>query len=204
MPKIDFKKELKELYLPSAKKISLVDVPPMQFFMVDGKGYPGNSQEYQDALNALYGLSFTLKFMLKQRGGFDDWTVMPLEGLWWVDGSDEFDLNRKDDWRWTSMIRQPDFITEDLVQEAREELRRKKDPPALDRLRLERFHEGLSIQILHVGPYSEEEATIRRLHGFMEENGFGINGKHHEIYLSDPRRTAPERLKTVIRLPVRK
>lgn len=201
MEKIDFKKKLKHLYRPSPKKPVVIDVPEMNFLMVDGKGYPGTSKEYTEAIEVLYGVSYPLKFALK-KGGVLDYVVMPLESLWWIEGKEEFDPEAKDDWRWTSMIMQPDEVTLDFLSDTIEVVREKKDLAALSKLRLESYYEGLSVQIMHIGPYSEEAPTIERLHNFAEEQGFKLRGKHHEIYLGDPRRTAPEKLKTVIRQPV--
>ncbi|MHA1960640.1 MAG: GyrI-like domain-containing protein [Candidatus Thorarchaeota archaeon] len=203
MDKIDFKKELKELYRPSPKAPVVVDVPRMNFLMLDGKGDPNTSKEYREAIEALYPVSYTLKFKLKN-AGLLDYVVMPLEGLWWMKGSEELDESRKDEWSWTSMIMQPSAITESHVTSSIEEVREKKNPPAISKIRFEEYHEGLSVQIMYIGPYSEETATIKRLHEFAREQGFSLTGKHHEIYLGDPRRTAPEKLKTVIRQPVKK
>jgi hypothetical protein len=202
--KLDLKKELKELYSPSAKEVALVDVPEMSFLAIDGAGYPGTSQEYQDAMMALYGVAYTLKFSLKNDVG--DFTVMPLEGLWWAGDMAAFAGEaRKDEWKWTSMIALPDFVTQEHVDDAKGQLLAKRgEVPGLEKLRLERFAEGLSVQIMHIGPYAEEAPTIRRLHDFMDDKGYTFGGKHHEIYLSDPRRTKPERLKTVVRQPVRR
>ena len=204
MKKLDFKKELKDFYSGvSAKEFSIVDVPPLQFLMIDGQGYPGTSQEYQDAMQALYPLSYTLKFMGKKKG--KDYVVMPLEGLWWAKDMDVFTeafMERKDEWLWTSMIMQPDIITQEMVEKAIEEVKRKKDTTALTKVRFETYSDGLSAQILYFGPYSEEGPTIERLHNFIKDQGHELRGKHHEIYLSDPRRTKPERLKTVIRQPM--
>ena len=201
MEKLDLKKQLKHLYSPSAKKASIVEVPPMNFLMIDGQGHPTESEEYPIAMQALYGLSYTIKFASKFKLGVD-YVVMALEGLWWTGDTPDF---KEDEgpWKWTSMIMQPDHITAEFVEQAREELAAKKDPPALDRVRFERFDEGLSAQIMHIGPYSAEAPTIERLHAFIHESGYELRGKHHEIYLGDPRRTAPERLKTVLRQPVR-
>jgi len=202
MSKLDPKKELKHLYSPSAKEVVFVDVPPMSFLMVDGQGDPNGSQAFQEAIEALYGMSYTLKFMLK-KSEKRDYAVMPLEGLWWADDLSDFAKGNKDRWKWTLMIAQPDFVAAEQVAAARAELERKKNPPALSRLRFERFEEGRAAQILHVGPYSAEGATIERMQRFAAENGCALAGKHHEIYLSDPRRTAPEKLKTVLRQPIR-
>ncbi|MFX1284463.1 MAG: GyrI-like domain-containing protein [Promethearchaeota archaeon] len=204
MKKIDFKKELKDFYSGvSAKEFSIVDVPPLNFLMIDGQGYPGTSQEYQDAMMTLYPLSYTLKFIVKKTG--KDYVVMPLEGLWWAKDMEIFTesfMERKDEWLWTSMIMQPDFITQDMVDEAIEEVQKKKNPPSLSRVRFETYIEGLSAQILYFGPYYEEGPTIERMHNYIKDQGHSLRGKHHEIYLSDPRRTKPERLRTIIRQPI--
>jgi hypothetical protein len=203
MEKLDLKKQLKHLYNPSKREFSIVDVPSMSFVMIDGHGNPNTSQEYKDALTALYGLSYTLKFASKKQLGID-FTVMALEGLWWTEDMEEFSTDDKDSWLWTMMMMQPDHITAELVQQAREELTRKKDPPSLPEVRFERYHEGLSAQIMYIGPYADEGPTIARLHDFIREAGYELHGKHHEIYVGDPRRTAPDKLKTVIRQPMRR
>jgi len=203
MAKIDFKKELKHLYRPSAKEIAVVEVPPMNFLMIDGSGDPNTAQEYQDALETLYAVSYALKFMVKKSEAAIDYVVMPLEGLWWTDDMSEFSVENKDIWKWTAMIMQPEYVTTDLVDEALQEVERKKNPPALSKIRFESLHEGLAVQIMHIGPYSAEGPTVQRLHDFAEEHGYELRGKHHETYLSDPRRAAREKMKTVIRQPVR-
>jgi len=201
MDKIDLRKERPDLWKASAKAPTMVDVPAMHFLMVDGEGDPNTSAAFQQAIEALYGLSYTLKFASKMGRGID-WKVMGIEGLWWADDPEAFRAGRKDEWRWTLLIAQPDVVTAEAVEAARETLRQKKNPAALDRVRLERFDEGLSAQMLHVGPYSEEGPTIERLHAFIRDEGYDLAGKHHEIYLSDPRRVAPEKLKTILRHPV--
>ncbi len=202
MKKRDFKKELSQFYNPSKKEITLVEVPPMNFLMVDGQGNPNTSRAFQEAMEALYGVSYTVKFTLKHRGQGPDYTVMPLEGLWWTEGGQGFHQTNKDRWHWTVMIMQPDQITEANIEQALQTLRAKKNPPALKKLRFERYTEGLSVQIMYLGPYDEEGPTIERLHTYARDKGYQLRGKHHEIYLSDPRRTKPERLRTVIRQPV--
>ncbi|RDE14538.1 MAG: hypothetical protein C4K47_04075 [Candidatus Thorarchaeota archaeon] len=169
--------------------------------MIDGAGDPNTSKEYQAALEALYGVSFTVKFMLKKEVGAD-FAVMPLEGQWWTPGQATIDLSNKSKWQWTSMILQPEPVTKIWIGKAIEELRKKRNPSALSKVRFETFHEGLSVQIMYVGPYAAEGPTIENLHTFAKESAYRLRGKHHEIYLSDPRRTAPEKLKTVIRQPV--
>lgn len=203
MDKIDLKKQLKHLYQPTHKEFTTVDVPPLKFLMIDGKGDPNTSQAFQEAMPALYGMSYTLKFASKKELGID-YTVMALEGLWWADDMEAFTLEAKDTWYWTAMMLQPDHITPEFVEAARAELARKKDVPALPRLRYETFHEGLSVQIMYFGPYADEGPTIARMHAFIQDNGYTFNGKHHEIYIGDPRTAAPEKLKTVIRQPVKK
>lgn len=202
MTKRDFKKELKHLYQPSAKVFSVVEVPPMNFLMIDGHGDPNNNPDFQGGMDALYGMVYTIKFALKPRG--IEFVVPPSEALWWMEDMSEFSLENKSRWDWTMMIMQPEEVTGDIVEEARLELARKKNPPALPKLRYELYDEGLSAQIMYFGPYADEGPTIARMHDFIHENGYEMNGKHHEIYLSDPRRTAPERLKTVIRQPIKK
>jgi hypothetical protein len=204
--KIDLRKELKHLYSPSSKKVGVVDVPKFNFVMLDGEiepdQAPATSKEYQDAIGALYGISFTLKFMSKlSKSNPIDYTVMALEGLWWSD-SGEFDISRQEGWKWTSMMMQPEHITQEMYQEALQQVREKQDNLALDRLRFESFHEGLCMQIMHIGPYAEEPRTIAKMHAFAEENGYELRGKHHEIYLGDPRRAKPERLRTILRHPI--
>jgi hypothetical protein len=203
MPKIDFKRELKHLYQPSTKAFSVVDVPPMNFLMIDGHGDPNTAQAYKDAVEALYAAAYALKFMSKREKGLD-YVVPPLEGLWWVENMADFSTDDKSAWSWTMMIMQPEWVTKEMFEAARQQVEKKKNPPALHKLRLETYHEGLSAQIMHVGPYDAEAPTIARMHAFIEENGYQPAGKHHEIYLSDPNRVAPEKLKTVLRQPVAK
>ena len=202
MKKIDYKKELKHLYLPSTKQCELVEVPTMNFLMIDGAGDPNTTQAYEEAVEALYAVSYTLKFMIKKGEQAVDYTVMPLEGLWWVPNMAEFSVSRKDKWLWTALIMQPEFVSAALVDAAIVETAEKKNPAALPRLRFKPYQEGLAAQIMHIGPYADEAPTIAKLHAFIAEQGHTLRGKHHEIYLSDPRRTAPEKLKTVIRQPV--
>lgn len=203
MKKIDFKKEFGKFYFPSAKEVAMIDIPPLNFAMVDGVGNPNTMPAYREALEALYGVSYTLKFSLKKQG-VADYRVGPLESLWWTDESGAFSMDPKAEWKWTSMILQPDVVTRTQFEDALSQLKEKRDPPALPRVRLERFHEGLAAQVLHIGPYAAERPTIERIHIFIRDHGFKLVGKHHEIYLGDPRRSAPERLKTVIRQPMRR
>ena len=202
MKKIDFKKELKHLYKPSAEMVEMVEVPPMNYLMVDGEGDPNTSQSFQDAIDVLYPLSYALKFMVK-RGEIEiDYRVLPLEGLWWADDMSLFSVNNKDVWKWTLMIMQPEFVTKEMVQEAKEQVKAKKNPVSLPLVRFEFLKEGKAAQIMHIGPFSEEGPSVEKVHTFIEESGNRRIGKHHEIYLSDIRRAAPEKWKTIIRQPI--
>lgn len=200
MRKIDLKNEEKYLYTPSKSEFQMITVPPMNFLMIDGAGDPNTSQTFQEAVQALYGLSYTLKFMSKREMGID-YTVLPLEGLWWAEELTNFDLNDKSNWLWTVMIRQPDHINKNAVGKAMEEVKRKKNPIALSKLRFEAYNECLCAQIMHIGPYSEEGPVIARMHDFIRSKGYQLAGKHHEIYLSDPNRTTPEKMRTILRQP---
>ena len=204
MSKIDFKKELKHLYQAPKKDFQVVEVPEMNFFKVDGQGTPGVVPAYTAALEALYAMSYKTKFLSKNLG--KDYVVPPLEGLWWADDMASFTSARdKSQWRWTMMIMTPDWITEDMIRQAREETQKKKDLPALELLRWEPYQEGLSAQILHLGSYDDEGPVLARLHHeWMPDQGYTFNGLHHEIYLSDPRRVEPHKLKTILRQPIRK
>lgn len=213
MRTLDVKKELKYLYAPSAKQPEIVQVPRLQFVMIDGaieKGYePGNSPAFADATQALYSISYTLKFMLKKRKANPiDYPVMSLEGLWWVEDG-MFDITVKDNWFFTVMILQPDVITKDVFSEGSEQVRKKKgDSSVLSKLRLAHFEEGKCVQVMHIGPYATEPATVEHMRTVALENGYrdrvGPNGKHHEIYLGDPRKAKPEKLKTILRHPLEK
>ena len=202
MKKIDYKKELKHLYRPSVKTVETVDIPKMNFFMVDGEGDPNTAQNFQDAIEVLYPLSYTLKFMVKKGVIGIDYGVLPLEGLWWADDMSSFTMGKKDEWKWTLMIMQPEIVTKKMVQEAIEQVKVKKNPVSLPLVRFESFSEGKAAQIMHIGPFSEEGPTIEKVHSFIEDNGSQLTGKHHEIYLSDIRRSAPEKWKTIIRQPI--
>jgi hypothetical protein len=204
MSKVNFRRELRHLYQPK-REFVVVDVPSMQFLMIDGHGDPNVAPEYQEAVEALYAVSYRVKFASKNE--LDrDYAVPPLEGLWWAADMEMFTANRdKSAWDWTMMIMQPQWIKGEIVQRAIEQVSKRKPLSNLDALRLETYHEGLSVQILHVGSYDDEAPTIHRMHHeFMPAHGYEPAGKHHEIYLSDPRRTPPEKLKTVLRQPVRK
>jgi hypothetical protein len=202
----DLVKEHKLLYTPSAKHPAIVEVPELAFLMVDGRGDPETSEPFMFAMQALYSTAYTLKFSLKKTDPERDFKVAPLEALWWGDQAAPSlaDLQQdRDAWNWTLMIALPGMVTAEEVGAALEAAARKKDLPAAPLLRLERLEEGLAAQIMHLGPYSEEAPTIERLHAWVAEQGYELQGRHHEIYLGDPRRSAPEKLKTVLRHPVR-
>jgi hypothetical protein len=201
MAKIDLTKQSKELYT-AGREPRLVNVPKFTFLMVDGHGDPNHAATYGQAVEALYSVSYTLKFALKRAVAPLDYRVMPLEGLWWVPDMSQFSAERKAAWDWTMMIRQPAEVDQRLLQEATDQAAAKKDLPATPLLRLERFTEGLAAQAMHIGPYAAEGPTIQRLHDFILGQGLERVGKHHEIYLGDPRRSAPGNLKTVLRQPV--
>jgi hypothetical protein len=202
MEKLDLKKKWKQLYGAKADAITAVDVPPLTYLMVDGEGDPNTSQTFQEAVEALYSLSYTLKFTLKKSPRAIDYGVMPLEGLWWADDPRAFYEADKSTWKWTVMILQPDVIRQVEVDAAFDQVRKKKNPAALDRVRFEKLEEGPSAQVLYLGPFSAEGPVIQRMHDFIHAAGKQLRGKHHEIYLSDPRRTAPEKLKTILRQPM--
>ncbi|HEX9028359.1 MAG TPA: GyrI-like domain-containing protein [Anaerolineales bacterium] len=200
MSKIEWKKDFKKLYFPPANPV-LVEPPPMNYLMVDGHGDPNTSPAYQAALEALFSLAYTLKFAIKKAGG-PEYTIFPLEGLWWVADMAQFTTSDKSAWDWTMMIAQPEAVSVEGLEQARAAALKKKSLPALEQVRFERFEEGLCAQVMHTGPYSAEGPTIARLHAFIAAQGCQRAGKHHEIYLGDVRRTTPEKLKTVIRQPM--
>ena len=199
MVKQDFKKDLKHLYNPSTREVIVVEIPTMTFLMLDGMGDPNTAQEYKDAIEALYSVAYTIKFRLKKDAAFD-YSVMPLEGLWWGEGGRNAS---RENWHWTMMIMQPNIVTNEWFIHALEQARRKKNLAALDKMRLENLDEGIAVQIMHVGPFATEGQTIEKIERFLEEHSYVAQGKHHEIYLSDPRKTAPEKMRTVLRQPVR-
>lgn len=200
MEKIDLKKELKALYRPSARNVSEVNVPRFDFLMIDGEGDPNTSPAYKEAVEALFSVSYAAKFAVRKESNID-YAVMPLEGLWWADDMSTFLRGEKADWKWTLMIMQPSFVTPQLIQSAVRGLQDKRELPGLAKLRFEQFGEGRCAQMLHIGPFSEEGPTIARIHDYIA-NTSALRGKHHEIYLSDIRRAAPEKWKTVIRQPM--
>lgn len=201
MEKLDLKKQYRHLYSPSARTPELIDVPPLPYLMIDGHGDPNLAPEYADAVQTLYSLAYTLKFHVKKTLG-QDYGVMGLEGLWWAADMANFVSTPKSEWDWTMMILQPEFITPALFEEARQLAAAKGKAPFMHKARLQTYHEGLSAQVMYFGPYAEEGPTIASLHKFAHDQGYFLQGKHHEIYLSDPRRVAPEKNKTILRQPL--
>lgn len=200
--KRDLKKELSGLYSASARTVQRAVVPTLRFLKIDGQGDPNASREYAQAVEALFALSYAVKFRAKKSPLEINYGVMPLEGLWWADDMSSFTTGDRAGWRWTMMILQPDFIDGDFIEATRTSVAAKKDLPALQGIRLESFTEGLVAQTMHVGPFSDEGPTIERVHRFIEESGHRLVGKHHEIYLSDIRKADPSKWKTIIRQPM--
>jgi len=206
---LDLKKDFKQLYTASAKTPQVLDVPQLNFLRIDGAietgQAPGTSPLFQENMQALYGAAYTLKFMIKQRPIEPvDYPVLAFEGLWWVEDG-HFDINIKDNWFYTLQILQPELVTPELLAEALVKLRKKKgNLEAFSRLRLEAFHEGLSVQMLHIGPYAGEPATVEKMEAVMQAEGLQKTGKHHEIYLGNPLLADPAKLKTILRHPVRR
>jgi len=198
---VDLRRELPQLYRATTTP-ALLDVPPLDYLMIDGSGDPNTAPEYAEAVQALYSVAYTVRFALKRSPEPVDAPVMPLEGLWWVPDMATFSVEDKSAWNWTMMIVQSAHVTPDLVSSARQTAARKRGLPGIGRVRLERFEEGRAAQVLHVGPYSAEGPTVAALHRFIADKGLALTGRHHEIYLGDPRRAAPERLRTIVRQPV--
>jgi len=200
--KIDFKVVQKQFYNPQIRGFHYVEIPEMQFLMIDGVGDPNKSQKYAQAIEALYSMSYGIKFAIKRTG--QDYIVPPLEGLWWMEDMHEFSMATKDRWEWTMMVMQPEWVSSELVENVRLSTKKKKPNPLLDEIRFTRYSEGLCVQILYTGAYSDEASTISQLHNLIHADGYQTNGKHHEIYLGDVRKTPPEKLKTILRQPVMK
>lgn len=201
MDKVDYKKQLKEFYSSSAKHCSIVNLPKMNFLMVNGKGDPNHSPEFEEAINALFTVSYTIKFMIKKSLEFD-YGVMPLEGLWWCDNMDEFTVENKENWQWKLLIMQPECVTKEIYEEAAKKVGCEKELVSINKLEFESYDEGLAVQMLHVGPFADEGPTVDKLHKFIMDNGYKMSRKHHEVYLSDTRRSNPQNWKTIIRQPV--
>ena len=202
MEKIDFKHQLKHLYQPSAREVVVVDVPPLNYLMLDGEGDPNTSKAYQAAVEVLFGLAYAIKFMVKKGALAIDYGVLPLEGLWWADDMTSFSTADKSNWKWTMLIMQPDFITPVMVAEAINKQKGKTGASMLEQVRFTSPSEGLCVQIMHIGPFSAEGPTIERLHRYITDSGHQRCGKHHEIYLSDIRKADAAKWRTIIRQPM--
>lgn len=203
MTRYDVKRELKQYYAPKNSEWALVDVPAQRFIAVDGRGDPNTSADYARAVEALYSVAYTIKFASKRTLG-RDFVVGPLEGLWWSDRPEVFTARAKDAWQWRMLISQPDWITEDFIDEAKQAALAKKGLPTIADVRYETLHEGTSAQLLHIGPYDDEGPVLAKLHHkYLAANNLRMTGHHHEIYIGDPRRAEPAKLKTVLRQPVR-
>jgi len=203
MPKLDLRKQYKDFY-KAGPEPRLLTLPPLLYLCLDGRGDPNRSPEFGAGMQALYALAYGLKFAAKKQNPPQDFTVMALEALWWAEDMAAFSLERRDEWLWRAVILQPDFITQALMDSVRAEALKKK-PEIADALKkafLLTAEEGNCAQIMHTGPYSTEGPTVAALHAFIEAQGLRKRGKHHEIYLSDPRRSEPERMQTIIRQPV--
>ena len=201
MDKTDIKKEFKHLYSPPKDKVVIVDVPELQYLMIDGTGNPNNSETFSTAIETLYTAAYTAKSIAKKELN-KDFVVQPLEGLWWVNEIKQFSFNNKDSWNWTLMIVLPGFVTKRIFEEARKNAGCKKPGLNFDKVKFEKYSEGKSAQLLYTGDYKNEKPAVEKLHAFVSENGYTLHKKHHEIYLSDPRKTAPEKLKTILRNPI--
>ena len=199
--RLELRKTLKEFYNPPVGEPVLVDLPQMKYIMVDGAGEPGG-ESFQQAMGVLYNVAYTMKFQVK-KALKKDYDMMAPEGLWWMKGK-VFDQTKRDKWLWTLMILVPDFVTPRMFADAVAAVRSKKNPPGLDRARMETLDEGRAVQVMHIGPYSAETESIAKIDAYAKEHGYKVVGKHHEIYLGDPRRAAPSKLKTVIRHPITK
>lgn len=205
MNKIDFKKTLKQYYNPKPKQHEFISIPKMNFLMIDGKGTPGTSKAYIDSLAALYPIAYKTKFLAKNNG--QDYVVPPLQGLWWAEDMDDFVNDNKQNWLWTMMLMLPNWVSDEMVAEAKHNASivkgKKQAPNLLGKVRVETYDEGLVAQYLHIGSYADEAPILRHMHHeLIPQNGYEMRSKHHEIYLSDPRRVAPEKLKTILRQPV--
>lgn len=202
MNTIDFRKE--PIY--KAKLVpDIVDVPEMLFVAVNGEGQPENNHEFQEAMQVLYGIVYTIKFWNKKHTppkGYAKFSLTPLEGLWWTKSGNEFNSKDPNDWKWQVMIRVPEFVTPRFFEEVVSELIKSKQSDMYKKARLVHFHEATCVQLMHIGPYDQEDADIIKMHAFAQGQGYTLAGKHHELYFGDPRRTKPEKLRTLLRQPV--
>jgi hypothetical protein len=202
--KLDYKKEFPDLYNPKQKEIHILTIPTMQFYMVDGKGDPNTAQMFKDAVSTLYACAFTLKMGYKKQHPTKDYVVPPLEGLWFMEDMREWSSEKKNMWQWTMMIRIPDYISVSDAQKAIQTAKLKKNPPLIEQTRIVTYEEGTAVQVIYIGPYSEEHPIIMKMHEYAAKQGYKLKGKHHEIYLSDPRKITPEKYRTIIRQPITK
>ena len=204
MKKVDFKEELKHLYQPLEDELAIVNVPPMNFLMIDGLGDPNRSVEFKQSIEALYTVSYVIKYAVEKSKLEIDYGVMPLEGIWWCESDKHYRLEDAEKWLWTLMIMQPDYVHRDLVEAAIKEAEKQRNLPALPDMRFDSFFEGPAVQLLHRGLFYEEAATLEKVHTYIRENDLIFGGRHHEIYLSDIRRQEQDRWRTIIRQPVKK
>jgi len=204
MEQVDPKNELKHLYYPGIDRVEIVDVPPLNYLMIDGRGDPNQEPAFRDAIEALFAISYTLKYIVLQSERGIDYLVMPLEGMFSSPDDKSFDREKKGEWLWTLMMMQPDYVDGRMYAAAVEAVSRKKELSALPLMRFDSMFEGMAAQIMHLGLFAQEGPTIKRLHEFIEEQGYVLNGRHHEIYLSDIRKASPDMWRTVIRQPIKK
>jgi hypothetical protein len=201
VPTMDYRRDLGELY-DAHDDPALVEVPPIDFLTIDGHGDPNGSEQFRRAVEAVFAVAYALRFAVRARPDGVDFAVMPLEGLWWIPNARVWDFDDKSDWDWKLMVAQPPIVTVDLVRDTIEDVRARRRMRTLDLVRFERVEEGTCAQLLHRGPFSAERPTLERLFAFIKREGFVPVGKHHEVYLTDPQRTAPERMRTIVRQPV--
>lgn len=201
--KIDLKKDYKILFTASAKDVTFIGIPAFNFLMIDGDGDP-NSKKFQESVKSLYSVAYSIKNICKRDSKLSDFTVSPLEGLWWTENPEGFNIAKRDNWKWTLLIMLPEFVTSEIFEKAKTDVLNKKECDLADVVRFEYFDEGACAQIMHIGPYSTEQSTVLILSTTIKKAGYKLRGKHHEIYLGDPRKTAPEKLRTIIRQPIEK
>ena len=198
--KVDLKEDYKPIFSASTKEVTFVGIPAFNFLKIDGAGDP-NTPAYQEAVKALYSITYAIKFANKSNEDTFDFTVPPLEGLWWCDDMKQFSVDKKDEWFWTLMVLQPDFISKAVFEQGMIQYSNKKKLSVLPAIRLEMLSEGKAVQSLHIGPYSTEGPLIASIHQYIKAKGCVLHGRHHEIYLNNPGKTAPEKMKTLIRQP---
>ncbi|MDP4143561.1 MAG: GyrI-like domain-containing protein [Bacillota bacterium] len=200
MSKIDYKKQLKELYTGKKGVFNIIEIPKNKYLQIHGSGNPNTNPSYKAAVEALYTIAYSAKFICKKSE--QDFVVMPLEGLWYADDNDLFHCREKDKWKWTMLIMMPPFVTEYIFKEAVDTAKKKKDNAKIDEVFFREYDEGLAVQTLHVGSYDAETPVIASMHEYVLQQGYKLTGLHHEIYLSNPNTVAAEKLKTIIRQPI--